>query len=208
MNRRQFFRAAAPAALAVSLAGCSQSFQQGVTSFAQSAFTQVNTAAKALEAAIAVVWKSVSAGVAIAKADMDAAVAIIQPYVVPCCQLVVTFDSLVNQAIGKGIIKAPKTDTRSAKAIEDRQGVRVLYGPQSVHVPEGWVLKEWQSRWCSCGRVRKGHRHTHGREGHGRRRGQHSLEELTVVLATLELLRNPLLEGHESTGQGNGCSRG
>lgn len=93
LNRRQFFRAAAPIAVAVSLAGCSSSFQQGVTSFADKLYTDVNIVAAFLENLVKqVVAKTITAAQA-----TQAFLAKGQPYVIASLKIFVSLAKLAAQ---------------------------------------------------------------------------------------------------------------
>lgn len=93
MNRRSFLTAAAPLAVAVSLGGCSTSFQNGVTGFADKLYNDVMTVATFLENLVKqVVAKTITAAQA-----TQAFLVKGQPYVIAAEKIFVSLVKLAGQ---------------------------------------------------------------------------------------------------------------
>lgn len=103
LTRRALLLSTAPVAL--SAAGCSASFQAGLNAAANTAYTELVTVAKILEAAISK-----------AATDIKTAYAMIQPYIVPCCRIIESMDTLAQTLVANGTLK-PSSGSKLSTAL-------------------------------------------------------------------------------------------
>jgi hypothetical protein len=92
--------------LAAALASCNAGDNFKV--FSNTLYTDLKVVAKVLE-------KAASASVA----DLQAAADMVKPYIVPCCRLVVSMATLLNQLINIGKLSATNTKVSTAKQALD-----------------------------------------------------------------------------------------
>ena len=111
ISRRALLVSAAPAALA--LGGCSSAKLAGI---ADSAYVQLVTVARVIEKAVATIVS-----------DVKAAIAMVTPYIVPACRIVVSMDTMAQTLISNGSLK-PATGSTLSTVLENLPvgGKRVL----------------------------------------------------------------------------------
>lgn len=102
ISRRALLVSAAPAALA--LGGCSSAKLAGI---ADSAYVQLVTVARVIEKAVATIV-----------ADVKAAIAMVTPYIVPACRIVVSMDTMAQTLISNGSLK-PATGSTLSTVLEN-----------------------------------------------------------------------------------------